>query len=53
MIILFLKYYSVHNHELKKRETAAKVAVTAEPPKDAGTQTEPTLSDALASETLG
>jgi hypothetical protein len=53
MIILFLKYYSVHNHAQKVKEAAAAEAAISEPAKDIAIQTEPSLSDALATESLG
>jgi hypothetical protein len=60
MIILFLKYYSVRSHEHKTAEiaaatTAAKDVKSASQPatKDAGIQTEKSVSEALASESLG
>ncbi|KAL1987169.1 hypothetical protein VTN96DRAFT_4775 [Rasamsonia emersonii] len=53
MIILFLKYYSVHIHARKMKEAAAAEAAASEPKKDVSVQTEPSLSGALVTESLG
>ncbi|CRG86250.1 Conserved oligomeric Golgi complex subunit 1 [Talaromyces islandicus] len=55
MAITFLKFYSVYTHDLEKKQTAAKASPTPEHVTEAAAQSEtsPSLSDALASETLG
>ncbi|KAL1970297.1 hypothetical protein VTN77DRAFT_5457 [Rasamsonia byssochlamydoides] len=53
MIILFLKYYSVHTHARKMKEAAAAEAAVSEPLKNVGVQTEPSLSGTLVTESLG
>lgn len=54
MIILFLKYYSVHIHARKMKEAAAAAeAAASEPKKDVSIQTESSLSGALVTESLG
>ncbi|KAH8695097.1 hypothetical protein BGW36DRAFT_428985 [Talaromyces proteolyticus] len=53
MAIAFFKFYSVYTHDLQKKQAAAKSAATAEPVHDAAIQTQSSLSDALASESLG
>lgn len=54
MAIAFLKFYSVYAHDLEKKQKPVKPSPPAEHVKDAATQTEtsPSLSEALASETL-
>jgi hypothetical protein len=55
MAITFLKFYSVYTHDLEKKQAAVKASPTAEHVNEAAPQSEtsPSLSDALASETLG
>ena len=53
MAITFLKFWSARAHELERKQAIAKETAKLEPVKDAAVQTEPSLSDALASETLG
>ncbi|EED19304.1 conserved hypothetical protein [Talaromyces stipitatus ATCC 10500] len=53
MAITFLKFWSARSHELERRQAAAKEIAKLETVKDAAVQTEPSLSDTLASETLG
>lgn len=53
MAIMFLKFWSARTHELERKQAVAKEVAKVEPVKDAAVQTEPSLSDALVSETLG
>ncbi|PCH05162.1 Protein of unknown function DUF1640 [Penicillium occitanis (nom. inval.)] len=53
MAITFLKFWSARTHELERKQAVAKEIAKVEPVKDAAVQTEPSLSDALVSETLG
>lgn len=55
MAITFLKFYSVYTHDLEKKQATAKASPTAEQVTEAAPQSEasPSLSEALASETLG
>ncbi|RAO64995.1 uncharacterized protein BHQ10_001007 [Talaromyces amestolkiae] len=53
MALTFLKFWSARAHELERKQALAKEVAKVEPVKDAAVQTEPSLSDSLASETLG
>lgn len=53
MALTFLKFWSARTHELERKQAVAKEIAKVEPAKDAAVQTEPSLSDALVSETLG
>lgn len=55
MAITFLKFYSVRTHDLEKKQAAVKASPTVEHVTEAAAPSEasPSLSEALASETLG
>lgn len=53
MAITFLKFWSTRSRELERKQAVAKETAKLEPMKDAAMQPELSLSDTLASETLG
>lgn len=54
MAITFLKFWSTRTRKLERKQAVAKETAKVEPMKDAATQQpELSLSDTLASETLG